>query len=200
MQKQRHWPTQIVPLVFLLLSACKPSQMHASAPTSTLIATPTVVTQPIPTATPLPTDTPLPPTDTPTATLLPTHTPTATPLPTHTTLPPTPTPTATADLSGYQASAWMAESNAGLNAWQAAYGKLTLDGIAVEGAQMYCVVRYPKGDVRWPEEGFAVTDSDGVAQIIFRIGRAQPGCSVNVDVYLIHQEKETRTRTSYTQT
>jgi hypothetical protein len=94
----------------------------------------------------------------------------------------------------------MAQSSAGLNAWQAAYGKLTLDGIAVEGAQMYCVVRYPEGDVRWPEEGFAVTDSDGVAQIIFRVGRAQPGCSVNVDVYLIHQEKETRTRTSYTQT
>ena len=94
----------------------------------------------------------------------------------------------------------MAESHAGLNNWQAAYGTLTLDGVPVEGAQMYCVVHYPEGDVRWPEEGFVVTGSDGMAQTLFRIGRAQPGCSVNVDVYFVHQEKVTRARTPYTQT
>jgi hypothetical protein len=94
----------------------------------------------------------------------------------------------------------MAESLAGANDWQAAYGKLTLDDVPVEGAQMYCVVHYPEGDVRWPEEGFVLTGSDGVAQILFRVGRAQPGCSVNVDVYLLHQEEMIRARTSYTQT
>jgi hypothetical protein len=94
----------------------------------------------------------------------------------------------------------MAESHAGFNNLQAASGKLTLDGVPVEGAQMYCVVHYPEGDVRWPEEGFVVTGSDGTALIVFRVGRAQSGCSIDVDVYLIHQEKEIRSRTSYTQT
>jgi hypothetical protein len=94
----------------------------------------------------------------------------------------------------------MAQSGAGSGDWQAAYGKLTLDGLVVEGAQMYCVVHYPEGDVRWPKEGFVLTGSDGVAQVLFRVGHAQPGCSVNVDVYLVHQEQMIRARTSYTQT
>jgi hypothetical protein len=94
----------------------------------------------------------------------------------------------------------MAQSSAGSNDWQAVYGKLTLDGVAVEGAQMYCIVHYPEGDVRWPQEGFEVTGSDGMVPILFLVGRAQPGCSVNVDVYFVHQEKVTHARTSYTQT
>jgi len=63
---------------------------------------------------------------------------------------------------------------------------------------MYCVVNYKTTDHRWPENGFEVAGGDGVASVIFNIGGATSGHTVDVDVYLIYEGKTHRAVTSFT--
>jgi len=69
---------------------------------------------------------------------------------------------------------------------QSVFGKLTRDGVGIEGAQMHTVVHYSRMAFRLPESGYEVTDSRGIAAVTFDVSDAGSGYTAYVDVYLTH--------------
>jgi hypothetical protein len=82
---------------------------------------------------------------------------------------------------------WVSSTQPVLDNTQTVNVELIKDGKRVAGAQVYSVVHCRDSDFRWPEEGFEVTQEDGIASIPFVVTAACAQDAVRIDVYLIHE-------------